>query len=80
MPMTIRRRPCAHPGRDCNGTPCPVLGAVDWLEENAVSWSAADGNLLISLGNQDWVIKIDYGRGRGDGHVIWRLGQGGTSA
>ena len=54
-----------------------MLGAVDWLEENAVSWSAADGNLLISLGNQDWVIKIDYGRGRGDGHVIWRLGQGG---
>jgi hypothetical protein len=26
---------------------------------------------------QDWVIKIDYANGAGDGHVIWRLGQGG---
>src|SRR5262249_160151 len=24
-----------------------------------------------------WVIKIDYANGTGDGHVIWRLGQGG---
>ncbi len=60
--------------------PCPLIGAVDWLHENAVSWSPADGNLLISVRHQDWVIKIDYARGRGDGHVIWRLGQGGDFA
>src|SRR5207245_7378417 len=29
------------------------------------------------LRHQDWVIKIDYRNGAGDGHVIWRLGQGG---
>jgi hypothetical protein len=63
-------------GEPCTG-PCPIPGAVDWLHENAVSWSPADGNLLISLRHQDWVIKIDYARGSGDGHVIWRLGQGG---
>src|SRR5206468_12476360 len=26
---------------------------------------------------QDWVLKIDYRNGEGDGHVLWRLGQGG---
>jgi arylsulfate sulfotransferase len=55
----------------------PRLPAVDWLHVNAVSWSPADGNLVLSLRHQDWVIKIDYQGGEGDGHVIWRLGQGG---
>ncbi len=62
------------------GGPCPLIGAVDWLHENAVSWSPTDGNLLISVRHQDWVIKIDYADGTGDGHVIWRLGQGGDFA
>jgi hypothetical protein len=50
---------------------------VDWTHANAVNWSPSDGNLVVSLRNQDWVIKIDYASGAGDGHVIWRLGQGG---
>jgi hypothetical protein len=50
---------------------------VDWLHTNAVTWSPADGNLLLSLRSQDWVIKIDYANGTGDGHVVWRLGIGG---
>lgn len=62
------------------GGPCPLIGAVDWLHENAVSWSPTDGNLLISVRHQDWVIKIDYADGTGDGHIIWRLGQGGDFA
>ncbi len=27
--------------------------------------------------NQDWILKIDYQDGTGDGHVIWRLGNQG---
>jgi hypothetical protein len=54
----------------------PLLPAVDWLHTNAVSLSP-DGNLVLSLRHQDWVIKIDYRNGSGDGHVMWRLGQGG---
>ena len=46
-------------GELCGPGPCPLIGAVDWLHENAVSWSPADGNLLISVRHQDWVIKID---------------------
>jgi hypothetical protein len=58
----------------------PNLPAVDWLHANAVDWSPADGNLTVSLRNQDWVIKIAYRDGVGDGHVVWRLGQGGDFA
>ncbi len=57
----------------------PTLGEgpTDWLHANAISYSPADGNLIVSLRSQDWVIKINYANGSGDGHVIWRLGQGG---
>jgi arylsulfate sulfotransferase len=58
-------------------TAVPRLPSVDWLHINAVSWSPADGNLVLSVRHQDWVIKIDYRSGAGDGHVVWRLGQGG---
>jgi hypothetical protein len=63
-------------GETCTG-PCPIPGAVDWLHANAIAWSAADENLLISLRHQDWLIKIDYAGGEGDGHIIWRLGKDG---
>src|SRR5262249_19633880 len=52
-------------------------GPSDWMHANSIAWSPADGNLIMSLRSQDWVIKIDYADGRGDGHVIWRLGRGG---
>ena len=55
----------------------PNLPAVEWLHTNGVSWSPADNNLVVSMRYQDWVIKIDYSNGEGDGHVIWRLGQDG---
>ncbi len=55
----------------------PRLPAVDWLHINNVDWSPADGNLVLSVRHQDWVVKIDYRNGVGDGHVVWRLGEGG---
>ena len=60
-------------------TAVPRLPAVDWLHINAVSQSP-DGNLILSVRHQDWVVKIDYRNGAGDGHVVWRLGQGGDFA
>jgi hypothetical protein len=58
----------------------PTLGegASDWTHANSIAWSPADGNLVMSLRSQDWVIKINYAGGTGDGHIIWRLGQGGN--
>ena len=55
----------------------PDSSALDWLHTNAISYSPADGNLIVSLRHQDWIVKIDYQNGQGDGHVIWRLGKNG---
>jgi arylsulfate sulfotransferase len=66
-----------QPGSPEPTSAVPILPAVDWLHCNAVSWSPADGNLVLSMRHQDWVIKIDYRNGGGDGHIVWRLGQDG---
>jgi hypothetical protein len=59
------------------GTCCPITLAAqanDWLHGNSLAYDSSDGNLIMSLRNQDWVIKIAYENGTGDGHVIWTLG------
>ena len=59
---------------------CPVPSGpatIDWLHANALTWSARDNNLLVSLRSQDWVIKLNYANGIGGGQVLWRLGKGG---
>jgi hypothetical protein len=43
-----------------------------------VSWSPEDADLVVSLRTQDWAIKIDYANGAGNGHVVWKLGAGGS--
>ena len=62
---------------DTNRLPPLGEGPGDWLHANSVDFSPADGDLIMSLRHQDWVIKIAYDDGAGDGHVVWRLGQGG---
>jgi len=58
----------------------PNPQAVDWFHANAIGWSPADHDLILSLRHQDWVIKIDYRDGQGDGQVVWRLGRNGDFA
>jgi arylsulfate sulfotransferase len=64
-----------------NGPGCPLLflaeEANDWTHSNAVGYSPADGNLIISSRHQDWVIKLDYRDGSGTGGLVWRLGREG---
>jgi arylsulfate sulfotransferase len=57
----------------------------DWTHTNAVLYSATDGNLIISIRHQNWLLKIDYENGTGTGDILWHLGyqgdftlQGGT--
>ncbi len=57
------------------GLPDPQ--AQDWFHANAIGWSPADHDLILSLRHQDWVIKIDYRDGQGTGQVLWRLGRNG---
>jgi len=49
----------------------------DWTHGNALLYSADDRNLLFSVRNQNWIIKIDYQDGEGSGNILWRLGEGG---
>jgi hypothetical protein len=48
----------------------------DWTHSNAVQ-KTPDGNLLLSVRHQDWVLKLNYENGAGDGHILWHLGKGG---
>jgi len=49
-------------------------GYPDWTHSNAVLYSPTDGNLLLSIRHQSWIIKIDYANGAGAGDIVWRLG------
>ncbi len=49
----------------------------DWTHTNAITYSKDDGNLLISIRHQNWVLKVNYADGAGDGSILWHLGQGG---
>jgi len=46
----------------------------DWTHANALYYTPSDGDFLLSLRHQDWVLKIDYRNGNGSGDVLWRLG------
>jgi hypothetical protein len=53
------------------------VSANDWTHGNAVIYSPDDGNIIMSMRNQNWVIKINYQDGAGDGSILWHLGPGG---
>jgi arylsulfate sulfotransferase len=60
--LDINRHPMAFP---------------DWTHANSLAYSKDDGNFLISVRHQNWVLKIDYRDGAGNGDVLWHLGEGG---
>jgi hypothetical protein len=49
----------------------------DWTHTNAIVYSKDDGNVLVSIRHMNWVLKINYADGAGDGRILWRLGQRG---
>ncbi len=63
---------------------CPPISqaliANDWTHANTIDYLPEDGNLLLTLRHQDWVVKIDYRNGTGSGQVLWRLGPEGDFA
>jgi len=67
-------------GETCPSAGCPAFylapKANDWTHGNALQ-ETADGNILFSIRNQDWLVKISYDHGNGDGHILWRMGVGG---
>ena len=63
--LDINRRPYLYP---------------DWTHTNAIIYSPDDGNLIISIRHQNWLVKVDYANGKGAGDIIWHLGYQGDFA
>jgi hypothetical protein len=57
-----------------------LFGLPDWTHSNALVYSAADGNLLLSMRHQSWVLEVDYNIGTGAGDILWKLGYQGAFA
>jgi hypothetical protein len=64
---------CVHAAAGCPLFSQQFAQANDWLHSNSAQMTA-DGNILLSERNQDWVLKINYNNGQGDGSVLWKLG------
>ena len=52
----------------------------DWTHTNALLYSKDDGQIIVSVRNQNWILKVNYVNGTGDGRVLWHLGEGGDFA
>jgi len=52
-------------------------GVLDLTHANALLYSPDDGNLIVSLRNQNWILKLNYKNGMGDGSILWTLGMDG---
>ena len=64
---------CAHGVEGCPLFSDQFTTANDWLHSNSVQL-LQDGNILLSERNQDWILKINYANGHGDGSILWKLG------
>ncbi|MGH9433387.1 MAG: aryl-sulfate sulfotransferase, partial [Terriglobia bacterium] len=49
----------------------------DWTHTNAVIYSPSDGDLIVSMRHQNWIVKVNYDNGKGNGDIVWKLGEGG---
>lgn len=70
--LAVLGETCVSEGPGCP----PVLLddiANDWTHSNSVT-PTPDGHLLLSIRHQDWVVKLNYANGTGDGAALWRLG------
>lgn len=84
--MDLKRASLAN--SKCKGGPgtggCPPIflaaEANGWLHSNSLNYIPATGDFLISMPEQNWVLKIDWRNGKGTGKVLWRLGEGGDFA
>jgi arylsulfate sulfotransferase len=58
----------------------PVLLAPEaygWTHSNSLNYIPSSGDFLVSIPEQDWIVKVDWKNGKGSGKILWRLGKGG---
>jgi len=46
----------------------------DWTHTNAILYSKDNGDIIISIRHQNWLVKIDYANGSGTEKILWHLG------
>jgi arylsulfate sulfotransferase len=60
---------------------CPAIFLAEkangWTHSNSLNYISSTGDFLISMPEQDWVLKIDWHDGKGTGKILWRLGKDG---
>lgn len=60
---------------------CPAIFLAEtangWTHSNALNYIPSTGDFLISMPEQDWVLKVDWRDGKGTGKILWRLGKDG---
>ena len=60
---------------------CPAIFLADqangWTHSNSLNYIPSTGDFLVSMPEQDWVMKVDWRDGKGSGKVLWRLGKDG---
>ena len=44
----------------------------DWTHSNAIIYSSDDGNFIVSIRHQNWLVKVNYANGAGDGSILWQ--------
>lgn len=63
------------------GDGCPAVLLADeangWLHSNSLNYIPSNGDFLVSMPEQNWVVKVDWKDGKGSGKVLWRLGKDG---
>jgi arylsulfate sulfotransferase len=66
-------------GPGSGGCPAVFLAekANGWTHSNSLNYIPSTGDFLISMPEQDWVLKIDWRNGKGTGKILWRLGKDG---
>jgi arylsulfate sulfotransferase len=72
--MAVLGEDCSTPGACAPHYLSP--NAKDWTHGNSIA-TTPDGDILYSTRHQDWLIRIAFADGRGDGSIVWRLGKDG---
>jgi len=79
--LDINRKSMSNATCKTGGGGCPpVLLAPEangWTHSNSLNYIPSSGDFLVSIPEQDWIVKVDWKNGKGSGKILWRLGRGG---
>jgi arylsulfate sulfotransferase len=79
--LDLKRKSLEDAKCHTGGGGCPAVllapEANGWTHSNALEYIPSSGDFLVSLPEQDWILKVDWKDGKGSGKILWRLGKDG---